>query len=249
MFQKRLNLIETELVTHSESSFASVYYLRVKTANLQSRPPLQLTVVPPPLLDAFPKTIYEILSNITANAIRESGYSTGTHVNSGSLDKLQRTVQFIRRGDWLCVGNLCQSDGDSNSVESQLDYCFDYASGTSMISLNGFKLTINFSSDILAQNGSGMKDIAMINLFISSMGLFHRINAVYAKRFGVAPPARACVAIDLPPGVHVRIEVIAYSCGPRKSMHVQSLSYWAPANIGPYSQAVTVRIQQCLKFF
>ncbi len=26
----------------------------------------------------------------------------------------------------------------------------------------------------------------------------------------------------------------------RKTMHVQSVSHWAPANIGPYSQAVEV---------
>ena len=29
--------------------------------------------------------------------------------------------------------------------------------------------------------------------------------------------------------------------GGRSALHVQSLSYWAPANIGPYSQAITVR--------
>jgi diphthine-ammonia ligase len=27
----------------------------------------------------------------------------------------------------------------------------------------------------------------------------------------------------------------------RQALHVQGLSYWAPANIGPYSQAVSVR--------
>ena len=27
----------------------------------------------------------------------------------------------------------------------------------------------------------------------------------------------------------------------REALHVQSISYWAPANIGPYSQAVKVR--------
>ena len=29
----------------------------------------------------------------------------------------------------------------------------------------------------------------------------------------------------------------------RQTMHVQGLSHWAPANIGPYSQAVKVREQ------
>lgn len=75
------------------------------------------------------------------------------------------------------------------------------------------------------------------------MDLFLRVNAVYAKFFGVSPPARACVGVDLPDGIRVRLECIAFaettSFG-RQSLHVQGLSYWAPANIGPYSQAITV---------
>jgi diphthine-ammonia ligase len=76
------------------------------------------------------------------------------------------------------------------------------------------------------------------------MDLFARVNAVYSKFFGNSPPSRACVAVDLPAMFRVRIEGIAYAektSTERQALHVQGLSYWAPANIGPYSQAVTVR--------
>lgn len=75
------------------------------------------------------------------------------------------------------------------------------------------------------------------------MDLFSRVNAVYGTFFGISPPARACVGIDLPPNISVKLDCVAFvehTLLERQSLHVQSLSYWAPANIGPYSQAITV---------
>lgn len=85
---------------------------------------------------------------------------------------------------------------------------------------------------------------------------FSSANAAYASFFGTSPPARACVGVS---GVGVGLDCIAWvgepssldgkiitkrmkgETGTRKALHVQSLSYWAPANIGPYSQAISVR--------
>ena len=88
--------------------------------------------------------------------------------------------------------------------------------------------------------------IANMNVFISSMEDFSSINAVYATYFGVSPPARACVAVDLPHPLRVMLDCVVYTeqkAHDRKALHVQGLSYWAPANIGPYSQAIVVRVQ------
>ena len=83
------------------------------------------------------------------------------------------------------------------------------------------------------------------------MDLFGRANAIYSKFFGSCPPARACVGVDLPENIGVRLDCIAikekYSSD-RQSLHVQGLSYWAPANIGPYSQAITVRQSLAIQF-
>lgn len=76
------------------------------------------------------------------------------------------------------------------------------------------------------------------------MNNFASINAVYTAFFGISPPARACVAVDLPRPLRVMLDCVAYAeqkVGDRKALHVQGLSYWAPANIGPYSQAIVVR--------
>lgn len=89
-----------------------------------------------------------------------------------------------------------------------------------------------------------LSSVAFITFLISSMDLFPQVNAIYKTYFGSSPPARACVAVTLPNSCRVSLEAIAYAgprSGARHALHVQGLSYWAPANIGPYSQAVTVR--------
>ena len=77
------------------------------------------------------------------------------------------------------------------------------------------------------------------------MDLFSRVNSVYATFFGISPPARATVEVDLSPNIHVKLDAVAFreeKALDRQALHVQALSYWAPGNIGPYSQAVIVCI-------
>src|SRR5258707_14578969 len=93
-----------------------------------------------------------------------------------------------------------------------------------------------------------LSNCAIINVFISSIDIFHDVNTIYSTFFGVSPPARACVGVDLPEGVRIVLECLAFAertPSDRQALHVQGLSYWAPANIGPYSQAITVCFVFC----
>lgn len=75
------------------------------------------------------------------------------------------------------------------------------------------------------------------------MDFFPSLNAIYATFFGTSPPTRACVAVDLPSSIRIKFDCFAYAetdSNQRTALHVQGLSYWAPANIGPYSQAVLI---------
>lgn len=80
------------------------------------------------------------------------------------------------------------------------------------------------------------------------MTLFPAVNAAYGTFFGTSPPARACVGVELTGDTRIRMEVIASRdsdlspSSKRQALHVQGLSYWAPANIGPYSQAILVML-------
>lgn len=89
-------------------------------------------------------------------------------------------------------------------------------------------------------------DIVFTTILLRSMADFAKANAVYGKLFTEPnPPARATVGAGntLPKGVDVVLSAVVHM-GPRghlRGLHVQSRSYWAPANIGPYSQAIAVK--------
>ena len=103
---------------------------------------------------------------------------------------------------------------------------------------------VSLLTEILESHGLSFSNISFVNVLLSDMAFFPRLNAVYGKYYGVSPPARACIAAYLPEKVNIRLDCLAYreeSPFDRRAIHVQGLSYWAPANIGPYSQAITVR--------
>jgi diphthine-ammonia ligase len=77
------------------------------------------------------------------------------------------------------------------------------------------------------------------------MSSFPILNPIYASFFSaINPPARVTIAAGdaMPAGVHVMLSVVLDKTGERQGLHVQGRSYWAPANIGPYSQAISVAL-------
>ncbi|GKZ36611.1 hypothetical protein AbraIFM66950_007764 [Aspergillus brasiliensis] len=91
-------------------------------------------------------------------------------------------------------------------------------------------------------------DIVFTTVLLRSMADFALMNGIYVSLFKKPnPPARATVACgdSLTEGVKVMVSAVV-DMGPREQrqgLHVQSRSYWAPANIGPYSQAMSVPVQ------
>ncbi|KAL4744037.1 hypothetical protein BDV11DRAFT_1779 [Aspergillus similis] len=91
-------------------------------------------------------------------------------------------------------------------------------------------------------------DIVFTTVLLRSMADFPSMNSIYVSLFEKPnPPARATVACGdrLPDAVNVMVSMVV-DLGPRgqrDGLHVQSRSYWAPANIGPYSQAISVSLQ------
>lgn len=91
-------------------------------------------------------------------------------------------------------------------------------------------------------------DIVFATVLLNSMADFGPMNNIYVSLFKKPnPPARVTVACGdtLPSNVKVMVSFIV-DLGPRthrQGLHVQSRSYWAPANIGPYSQAISIPLQ------
>lgn len=86
-----------------------------------------------------------------------------------------------------------------------------------------------------------LTDLTQTTLLLRTMTSFAPLNAAYAPHFTLPlPPARVCVAVPgLPENRNIMLSATLPAPTPhRLGLHVQSRSYWAPANIGPYSQAV-----------
>jgi diphthine-ammonia ligase len=155
-------------------------------------------------------------------------------------------------GNWISVGNIHRDLRDVSDIplEDEVRECFHILQSRNINQGRAPRLANSGLQGCLSEYSISFSHIANMNVFISSMEDFASINAVYATYFGVSPPARACVAVDLPHPLRVMLDCVAYAeqkKDDRKALHVQGLSYWAPANIGPYSQAIIVsffRIRQ-----
>ncbi|KXT00095.1 hypothetical protein AC578_5783 [Pseudocercospora eumusae] len=82
-------------------------------------------------------------------------------------------------------------------------------------------------------------------IILRNMSDFAAVNAVYGSYFTRPnPPARLTIACaDVLPAEALLSISIVVAPGRRQGLHVQSRSYWAPANIGPYSQAIKQTMQ------
>ena len=131
-------------------------------------------------------------------------------------------------GKRLYVWNMVATCGDNASVEQQMDSLLERLSA------------------IITKFDLKPSSIIFSTLLLRSMADFKTINDRYSTLFAEPnPPARVTVACGdlLPQGVDVTLSVLVdmHHRG-RRALHVQSRSYWAPANIGPYSQAYSVRV-------
>ena len=71
------------------------------------------------------------------------------------------------------------------------------------------QVTRNLSA-VLAATGASLTDILKVNIYLTDMGDFPALNAIYADWLGEHRPARATVAVAaLPLGARVEMDLIA----------------------------------------
>ncbi|KAL8816845.1 MAG: hypothetical protein Q9191_008255, partial [Dirinaria sp. TL-2023a] len=145
--------------------------------------------------------------------------------------------------DWGLQGNIITTRGKTTLTLSNLFYCNPEQQRAD----EQMRVLAEDIRRILLDHERTPGDIVFTTILLRSMQDFAAVNGVYAKLFTKPnPPARVTVACGnaLPHGGEIMLSLII-DLGPREArqgLHVQSRSYWAPANIGPYSQAVSVPI-------
>ncbi|PGH04633.1 hypothetical protein AJ79_07030 [Helicocarpus griseus UAMH5409] len=110
-------------------------------------------------------------------------------------------------------------------------------------------LILQQSTTTAAHAPRATADIVFASVLLRSMDDFTLINPIYASLFTKPnPPARVTVACgnSMPAGVDVMASFVVDMLlrEGRLGLHVQSRSYWAPANIGPYSQAQCIPLHR-----
>ncbi|CAL4075709.1 unnamed protein product, partial [Meganyctiphanes norvegica] len=109
----------------------------------------------------------------------------------------------------------------------------------------------------LATGELDVRHLVSVRMYVQNMNEYAALNSQYIKHFGHNPPVRVCTQVPLPGATKIQLDVTGWKeshvteeeneeeCSKiypkrRITMHVQGISHWAPANIGPYSQAVKV---------
>jgi diphthine-ammonia ligase len=231
-----------ETVIHSDHDFATVAYLRIKDATLQPKDvTISASAFVPPLLEPHFSEVYETARE-SEMLVTQPPYSPPGGSRSEYLPDTGISCQ--RLGRWVAISNVHRRTPTSSevSITEEVEDCFHRLKGA----CSHFQRFVDahvINSDALSLYALDISHCVNVNVYLSSMDDFAEMNASYTNFFGTSPPARACVGVTLPPPFHFQLDCIAYkeeAAHDRQTIHVQGLSYWAPANIGPYSQTITV---------
>jgi len=206
-----------------DHSSGDVAYLRISahTEDRQINTPLRL--LSPPVFDPEFQTIrhkLEVLSPFPVPA--------GTNISIESSTSFPRLVQI---GEGTYAVDSISSASDS-PADIQVRHCLDKLICNILVFI--FRLMIA----LLHENHLKSEHIISVVLLLRDMADFTTINPIYAGYFTFPlPPSRVTISVVM----HDKVRLSAVmSTQLRTGLHVQSRSYWAPANIGPYSQSISV---------
>ncbi|XP_077179099.1 diphthine--ammonia ligase isoform X2 [Paroedura picta] len=235
LFKKKIVVDSSEVVVHSADAFAPVAYLRLFKLHLEDK------------VQSLSKTLPRrcscdaICFEDTAWSASEEPTETPCitwHTSGPTLVKPSKSVgcsgKSLKGYQWL--SNISASFHPPESIKAE-DLAKDIFSP--------LKAHLN-------SKGLELTDIILVHLYMKSMKDFSVINSAYMTAFDLYPPARVCVEVPLPEGILFQMDCLAHKydeavgdvpCYQKQIMHVQSISHWAPANIGPYSQCIQEEIK------
>ncbi|ANB13534.1 Dph6p [Sugiyamaella lignohabitans] len=214
IFRKKLVIVDTTIVDHSSDD---VSYLRLrvvlepKSVEERAQEAKYITTTPPLFETKFQDYYEEIFED--ASRISEAP-ELGVRERTRVIEEV-----VIDTRNLLSVSNITSN---SNTLEGEVEDVFTHLIST------------------LKDKDLSIDSVVFVSLLISDMSKFQDINRLYNRYFVKPnPPARFCIQTTIPGNRQVQLSAIAVRHGKRDGLHVQGQSYWAPANIGPYSQAIS----------
>ncbi|TIB92943.1 hypothetical protein E3Q19_01666 [Wallemia mellicola] len=213
LYKQRIVLDDVEVIYHDPSPNAPVAYLRINKAHLEDKDEEQdVHFSEPEILD-------EISQEIQPPAVLTS------NTDGMSLPRrqgVQPPCSTKVSSNWLTISNVYSTNAGDISTQTHdiLQKC------SALMQEKGFIID---------------EHTTFISVYIADMSDFSALNEAYGTYFQKSgPPARACIATNLGETYKVAISLVAKKDSSRSALHVRGQSYWAPANIGPYSQSITL---------
>ncbi|KAJ3074123.1 ATP binding domain 4 [Podochytrium sp. JEL0797] len=240
LFKKRIQLIETETVIHSNDAFAIVAYFKVNKFALIEKPVEEVG-----LTEEMKQRLLEFgTEKYTTDAMElktlVKKYRSETSCGPRSLIPVIKSNEAVGMAPSVGYSNgfLAVSGVRARTCGSVIEETTD---------------CMDQISETLNARGMKWSQVVMMQLFVADMGEFGSLNEVYGSYLGVNPPTRVTVEVGFPAGEECRIQIDCLAFNDSEAdggikvnnscMHVQGISYWAelntynrPSNIGPYSQ-------------
>uniref|UniRef100_UPI00398E6DF9 diphthine--ammonia ligase isoform X1 n=2 Tax=Pristiophorus japonicus TaxID=55135 RepID=UPI00398E6DF9 len=232
LFRKQIVVDSSEVVVHSADAFAPVGYLRLLNLHLEDKP----NHVPSSVALAEMESCLSCCNQENSTESEDCREMSKPQITwnltttiSSEVEKLNHWSGKTKKGYQWISGAFFPMEGKSiNDATKQIF-------STLQVELEMKEYTLS--------------DIILLHLYVKNMSNFGIINSIYQSYFNLNPPARVCVEAPLPDGVPLQIDCLVHKNEltlqdtikqQKEVMHVQSISHWAPANIGPYSQSVKI---------
>ncbi|XP_066280643.1 uncharacterized protein [Branchiostoma lanceolatum] len=240
LFRKKIVVDCSETVVHSADPFAPVAYLKFPKMHLEDKSQDNSEDMSSRLTGLSIKTgeamVQQAISAVKLHvdvARRKEQEARRTRLRpSTNKGVCMQDVIVLKKTHgaytWLSVAVYKPKDSSNKRTVEE----------TAQVAMDKIKDTLNGS-------GLRMADIVHVQLYVADMADFGKVNSRYKQYFSINPPSRVCVE----GAFHASGKLLQLDCcvwkgqtgeGERRTMHVQGLSHWAPANIGPYSQVTQV---------
>ncbi|KAN0045290.1 hypothetical protein ACTA71_005667 [Dictyostelium dimigraforme] len=230
LYKKRINIDQYKTIIHSDDAFSQVAYTSISNYSTTEKSDQQINQDSIYLNSNYLNRNLNNLNNFNENLLIPTLISTtsiSTEQNSNNFLESNLNIKYnlnlIKNKNWFNLSTTTTTTttgNDQDNIGELLD-----------------KTLLNIST-ILKENTLSMDQLLYVNLYISDMKDFSMVNQYYYKYFKNNPASRACIQIPLSENDNTKFLIDCIGAIEKKTnLHVQSISNWAPACIGPYSQA------------
>ncbi|XP_012275518.1 diphthine--ammonia ligase isoform X2 [Orussus abietinus] len=254
LFIKSIVIDEYESVVHSNDEITPVGYLNFKKIHLQDKDGgIEKLTLQERLRSVSVKAPYDYMAEIVGPELQDgcnlSDEENDEHESDSKSLRTSNSGQFNPPSPMEIVYEEEDYPDMATSNKNQNGWAwFGGIVGKHPVAKLAMEEALDKLSNLVKKENLQISDIVAVTLYINDMSNYLSINEAYVSKLGKTnPPVRVCIACPL--NVHVVLDALAYKeisnvgdkeVHKRHTMHVQSISHWAPANIGPYSQAVRV---------